>query len=129
MSQRIVQEYMTRQPLTVQRHKTVAAARRLMGEHKIRHLPVVDEAERLVGVVSDRDLQFLETLGTLDPEHAIIDDIMIRDPMHFSPSTPLSEVARAMADAKIGSVVIVEEGKVVGVFTTIDALRALAVLG
>jgi CBS domain-containing protein len=53
---------------------------------------------------------------------------MSRDPYTTTPSAPLEEVARDMADRKYGSAVVVDHGKVVGLFTTVDALRALVVL-
>lgn len=128
MSTLPVSKFMTPSPLTVDRHETISATRQLMAKHQIRHLPVVDGG-RLVGMISDRDLQFVETLKTLDPESAVVEDAMSPEPLRFVPSTPLGKVAEAMADSKYGSVVIVDEqGLVVGVFTTIDALRALAAL-
>jgi acetoin utilization protein AcuB len=42
-----------------------------------------------------------------------------------TPSTPLEEIVSAMADNKYGSVIVVDHGRTVGVFTTVDALRAL----
>jgi acetoin utilization protein AcuB len=128
MSARTVATYMTQSPLTIDSHQTISAAQRLMNQHAIRHLPVVQDG-RLVGVISDRDLQFVETLKTLDPETAFVEDAMSHDPLRFAPTSPLAEVAGAMAESKFGSAVIVDEGeRVVGVFTTIDALRALAAI-
>jgi acetoin utilization protein AcuB len=125
MAQHLIRQHMTASPVTVRRDATIAEAQRLMREHEIRHLPVLD-GQALVGVLSKRDLLFIETLHTLDPETALVEDAMSHEPLIFAPETPLAQVAKAMAETKYGSVVIVERGAVVGMFTNIDALRVLA---
>lgn len=125
MSVVTVGDFMTRNPITVESSQPVPEARRIMSDKNIRHLPVVNHG-KLVGVLSDRDLQFIATLHTLDLETALVEDAMNHDPASVTPDTPLSAVARQMADAKLGSIIVSEGGRVVGVFTTVDALRALA---
>jgi acetoin utilization protein AcuB len=119
-----VGEFMTKSPHTISRGQSLGIAKDLMITHHIRHLPVVD-GEKLVGILTERDIQLVESLKDALPNRKV-DDAMIGDPFTASPTTPLSRVARSMAKHKYGSTVIVERGKVVGVFTTIDALRALA---
>jgi acetoin utilization protein AcuB len=53
---------------------------------------------------------------------------MAGEPYTVAPDAPLEEVATRMADRKLGSALVVDRGSVVGLFTTVDALRALAVL-
>ena len=120
-----VQEFMTLAPRVVSCASTLAEAHRLMRERGIRHLPVVDEG-RLVGLVSQRDLYLLETLRGVDPEEERVAEAMSPDPYACEPAAPLDEVALAMAERKLGSAVVVDRGAVVGLFTTVDALRALA---
>lgn len=117
--------FMTSSPHSIGRDQSLAAAHRLMREHRIRHLPVL-EGGRLVGILSDRDLHLAETLKDVDAERVPVEDAMTPTPYAVSPSTPLGEVAREMAEQKIGSAVVMEGRTVVGVFTVIDALRALA---
>ena len=62
-----IQKYMTTTPISIDRKETVAGAHRVMRDNEIRHLPVV-EGERLVGIVSQRDLHLIETLKDVDPE-------------------------------------------------------------
>ncbi len=119
-----VRKYMTLSPVTVGAEQSLATAHRLMRDHGVRHLPVLD-AGKLVGVVSVRDLHFLETMPQVNPEEVRIEEAMSPDPYTVAPETPLEEVAREMAERKYGSAVVVSRGKVVGVFTTVDALRAL----
>jgi acetoin utilization protein AcuB len=119
--------YMTRAPHTIGVEQSLAAARRLMTEHRVRHLPVLHGGD-LVGVLSDREVESLEALpgsGHLTVEEAMVPDVYVA-----SEQAPLDDVAEEMARRKVGSAVIVgggdERGKILGVFTAVDALRALA---
>jgi acetoin utilization protein AcuB len=112
-------------PVVVSSDRTLAEAHRLMRERKIRHLPVVDGG-RLVGLVSQRDLYLLETLKGVDPGTETVREAMAPEPYAVPPDAPLEAVAAAMAAAKYGSAVVVDRGAVIGLFTTVDALRALA---
>ncbi len=120
-----VQEYMSVAPVVVESDRTLAEAHRLMRERRIRHLPVVDGG-RLVGVVSQRDLYLLETLKGVDPGVELVREAMAPEPYAVAPDTPLDEVAAEMAERRYGSAVVVDRGSVIGLFTTVDALRALA---
>jgi CBS domain-containing protein len=77
----------------------------------------------LVGLLSDRDLAVAEKLG--DPFQRPVGEVMSHDPYLAVPSTPLAEVADEMSKRRFGVVIVVDSGNVVGVFTAIDALRAI----
>lgn len=119
-----VSEFMSSSPHTIGPEATLCAAHALMRTHRIRHLPVTQAGE-LVGLVSERDLLRLEGVPGVKPSMVLVEEAMTEDPMSLSPATSLEWVAAAMAERRLGSTVIVEDGKVVGVFTTTDALRAL----
>jgi acetoin utilization protein AcuB len=121
-----VQKYMTTTPIAVDRKETVASAHRRMREHGIRHLPVLD-GDRLVGIVSQGDLHLIETLKDVDPTKVMVGDTM-SNPYTVSPDAALDEVVAEMAEQKYGSALVTQNGKVVGVFTTVDAMRAFAEL-
>lgn len=125
MSRPTVQQYMSVAPVVISSDRTLAEAHRLMRERKIRHLPVVDHG-RLVGVVSQRDLYLLGTLKGVDPGTEIVAEAMTQEPYAVPPDAALEAVAAAMADGKFGCAVVVDRGSVIGLFTTVDALRALA---
>jgi len=125
MSKHTVQRYMTVNPVVISSGRTLAEAHALMREHGIRHLPVVDDG-RLVGILSQRDLYFLETLRGVDVASELVEEAMTADPYVVSPEEALEEVARTMADHKYGSAVVVDGSAVLGLFTTVDALKALA---
>jgi acetoin utilization protein AcuB len=122
-----VQKYMTAMPLTVRPDLSLAAADKLMHEHSIRHLPVLSGG-RLVGLVSQRDVRLIESLKDVDPKVVSVEEAMSQDLYEITSDTPLAEVAANMASHKYGSAVVVDSGKVVGIFTTVDAMKALAEL-
>lgn len=116
---------MTPAPHTIGRDQSLATAHALMREHGIRHLPVL-EGGKLVGLLSERDLHFVETLRDVDPASAKVEEAMSSDVYVTSAGETLEEVAAHMAEHKIGSAVVLEAGHVVGIFTTNDALRVIA---
>jgi acetoin utilization protein AcuB len=98
-----------------------------MRQHNVRHLPVL-EGGKLVGVLSQRDLHLVETLRDVDPTTTTVAEAMTGDVYCTGPDAPLDEVASQMAEHKYGSTIVLERGKVVGLFTTVDALVALSAL-
>jgi acetoin utilization protein AcuB len=122
-----VQQFMTISPVVISSDRSVADAHRVMRERGIRHLPVVDHG-RLVGLVSQRDLYLVESLVVADAGSETVREAMSDEPYAVPPDAPLESVAATMAERKYGSAVVVDRGAVIGVFTTVDALRALAAL-
>jgi acetoin utilization protein AcuB len=120
-----IRSFMTPAPHTIGIEQTVATASRMMKQHDIRHLPVL-HGGKIVGVLSERDVALIETFKELDPHKVTVEDAMSQIPYVAAPDTPINQVARDMAEHKYGSTIVVEHGKVIGVFTTMDACRALA---
>lgn len=120
-----VEEFMTPQPMTIGRDQTLAVAHRMMRENKIRHLPVLEKGD-LVGVLSQRDLYFLETIAGVDLDKDKVDDAMTQEAYAVPPEEPIDKVAARMAKAKMGCAVVVEKNRVIGIFTATDALRMVA---
>lgn len=120
-----IEQHMTPFPYTVSPRDTLGEAHRLMRKYGVRHLPVMDEDGALVGIVTMRDLHLLETLPDIDQEEVPVEDAMTEDPYVVEPDMPLDQVAQVMADNKYGSAIVAAEGRVLGMFTTVDALRAL----
>jgi len=119
-----VSRYMTDAPCVVDPTMTMTEAHRVMHEHHVRHLPVMREA-RLVGLVTDRDLHEYASVPHFDPDRVTVEEIMVRDVAVVAPAAPLRDVAELMSRRKLGSVVVIDRDRVVGIFTTSDALRAL----
>ena len=120
-----IRKFMTTNLHTIGQEQTLAVAHRMMREYRVRHLPVL-AGGKLVGVVSQRDLHLIETLRDVDPATTMVEEAMTMDVYVAQPNTPLDEAARVMAENKYGSAVVVDRDKIVGMFTTIDALSALA---
>lgn len=120
----VVRQYMTPSPFTIGPSQSLAAARRLMREHKIRHLPVLDGGQ-ITGLVSERDLLLVESLPGVNPTDVRVEEAMSQGVFTIDPDTAVGEVVETMIERKLGSAVVCESTRVVGVFTTIDALRAL----
>lgn len=119
-----VASFMTRCPHTIGYDQSLATAHEAMREHHIRHLPVL-KAGTLVGLVSLRDLHLVETLQDVDPKAVPVEDAMSPEVFVVAPNTSLTKVASTLAERKLGSAVVVDHERVLGLFTTTDALRAL----
>jgi acetoin utilization protein AcuB len=120
-----VAKYMTASPHSIGVEQTLARAQAVMHEHKIRHLPVL-HGGKLVGIVTDRDLHLVESLKDVDPRLVIVSDAMGESVYSVGPETPLDDVVAEMGARKYGSAVVMQDGKVVGIFTTVDVCRAFA---
>jgi len=120
-----VKRYMTTSPHSIGLAQNLEHAHKVMREHHIRHLPVLDGGT-LVGVLSDRDLHLIETLRDVDPKRVTVEEAMTLVVYAVSPDAPLDEVSKEMAEHKYGCAIVFDHGKVVGVFTTTDGMRALA---
>ena len=112
-------------PITIDKGQTLIAAHASMRVHSIRHSPVLKPGS-LVGIVSQCDLYVLDTLRDVDLKPVTVEAMTIA-PSKVSPDAPLAEVARHMAFHRLGSAVVVDaQGRLVGLFTTTDALTVLA---
>jgi acetoin utilization protein AcuB len=121
--QPVIREYMTPTPHTVGRKQSLAAAHKLMRDHQVRHLPVLEHGH-IVGEVSQRDLLMIEALPGVNPTEVQVEDAMIEHVFTVSPDTPVARTLEGMIEKKLGSAIVCEGDRVVGVFTTIDALQA-----
>ncbi len=108
----------------VEAHQPVSKALEVMQEHDLRHLPVLQDGV-VVGEISDRDLRVWQLQKEFKFETAI-SHVMIAPPFIVDPGAPLTEVANEMAARKIGCAIVVSGGRLSGMFTITDALRALA---
>jgi len=122
-----LQKYMTTTPHSIGVDQTLAKAHEMMREHGIRHLPVLTGG-RLVGLVTERDLRLVESLKDVDPHVVKVEDAMSTSVYAVRPDSPLDEVVGTMGQKKYGSAVVMQNEKVVGMFTTVDICRAFAEL-
>ena len=120
-----MRDVMTATPYTIGSEQKLSLAHKKMNEHQLRHLPVL-RGGKLVGILTQRDLYFLQSMAGVDVYLDVIADAMTPDVYTTSPDATVKEVARHMAEHKYGCAVIVDRGEVIGIFTITDALSHLA---
>jgi acetoin utilization protein AcuB len=128
----IVRKHMTPAPVTILPTASVEDALHLMREKKIRHLPVLDFDERLVGFVSDYDLAHvtpspIASLSIQDMLYHLsrlkIQEIMVRDIVTIDADAPLEEAAGLMVDHKVSALPVLSQGRLVGIITETDIFQ------
>ncbi len=122
-----IQKFMSSSPHTIGGEQTLAFASTAMKSHHVRHLPVL-EGGVLVGMITERDVATISGLAGVDATKVTVADAMSTEVYSVRPEAPLDEVADDMANKKYGSAVVMQNGKVVGIFTTVDLATALAEL-
>ena len=116
---------MTPFPHSVGLDQKLSLARTMMRDHAIRHLPV-QHGGKLVGILTERDVQFALAWEGERGSELPIHDVYVPEPYTVSPTTPLKEAATRMATDKLGCALVVEHDRLVGIFTSVDACRVLA---
>lgn len=120
---------MTFKPISIGPEEPTIKALGLMLDHEIRHLPVVED-DRLVGMISDRDIRqnWRITGGEMkefgDVDQQIVSDLMSRHPISVREETSIHDAIKRMVEHKIGALPVVDiDNKLVRIFTEIDALQ------
>jgi acetoin utilization protein AcuB len=131
----LVKDFMTRHPVMVPPTTPAAEAQQVMRENKIRHLPVVGDGKRLEGLITRERLRVSPTdLGSLNVweitrflANMTVKDMMLngKDVITTAPDVTLEDAAQIMAQKKIGCLVVLEQGVVVGIITETDMLVEL----
>jgi len=133
----LVKDRMTPNPITVTEDTSHSDALRLMREHKIRRLPVLDRHGRLVGIISEKDLLYAApspatTLSIHELNYALsklkVKQIMKGDVITTSPHNTIEEAARIIAERKIGCLPVLENDQLAGIITETDIFKALLML-
>jgi len=109
-----INEIMTADLFTLQVQDTLADAVQLMREHRIRHVPVVDDSGELLGLITQRDLLTANSACTS------IDDIMRKEVYTVSEDDDMRSAALILQKYKIGSLPVTSNGKLVGIVTDSD---------
>lgn len=131
----LVRDLMVKPVVTLGRNDRLSLANDLLKQERIRHLPVLDDNNRLCGIVTQRDLfrgALLRALGygsrIADKMYASlpVKEAMTSEVLTTSPGTPVHEAARVMLENKIGCLPVVVEGKLVGIITEADFVKIAA---
>ncbi len=120
-----IKKFMTFIPKSIAFDQTIAQAADFMRKLRLRHLPVIKGGE-LVGVITDRDIDRALGIKNANAETLKVEDACTFDPYVTTPQASLSEVVEQMAEYKHECALVVDNGKLVGIFTETDARRVLA---
>ncbi len=115
-----IKALMTPFPQCVQLDSDIGRAERMMGEHGIRHLPVMS-ADRLVGVLNRRDLQRASEQVNASKDRMLVSDLPLLEPYIVDLSAPADAVLAQMAARHLDAVLVVKDGRLAGIFTMTDA--------
>jgi CBS domain-containing protein len=146
-----VREYMDDDPATVKLDTSAEDVAKLLGEHELHGVPVVNDVGRAVGIVTENDLVLADEEGDLHIPHyielfgglvflepvrgferrlkkamaATAKDLMTADPTTIGPDADVHEAAKVISESGHNRLPVVEHGLLVGVITRADVLRAL----
>ncbi len=119
-----VEGYMSHAPITVRADTDYWEASRIMQEKELHHIPVVNENEKVVGILTLRDLK--TAAMHFGGAHVEVSEVMHSPVVTVAPGESLAEAARQMVDNRIGGLPVLDaNGQIVGILTETDLLRAL----
>jgi acetoin utilization protein AcuB len=129
-----VRDIMTMNVVNIPSNTSVSDAKRIMDAHRIRRLPVVDRG-KLVGVVTERRLEAYTpskatTLSVWEIGYLLgntpVKDIMEKNVVTVSPDMTVEEALAVAQQKKVGALLVLEEGRLVGIVTTNDFFYKIA---
>jgi CBS domain-containing protein len=118
---------MTPFPYSIGPDATLRAAREMMVEHDIHHLPVTKD-EQIVGLMSDGDVFVAGNLAPDSASETYVESVYSPDPYVVDIHAALGEVVATMGERRIGSAIVTRQGKLAGILTHTDVCRVLAEL-
>jgi len=121
----VLKTAMTPFPYSISLDASFDEANELMVRHNVRHLPVTRDRQ-VVGVITDRDMvSAMRVRSQLNDTSGLrVSDLNMADPYIVSIDEPLGNVLLTMAERHIGSAIVTRAGKLVGMFTSVDACRS-----
>ena len=117
-----VREIMTANPVTVRPDTSVVEAARLMASEDVGSLPAV-EGDRLVGVVTDRDIALRVVAEGRDASATTVGEIQSSDPVTVEPDQDLDDALREMARRQVRRLPVVEGDRLIGVVAQADVAK------
>lgn len=138
-----VSEIMTPAPITIDAEAPVGTAIAVMAEREVRHLPVVNESGKVIGMLSDRDVRFvafapafaayltangrrrLQSVGDA-LENLLVRHVMTWGVMTIGAAARVEQAAAMMFEERVSALPVLEHGELVGIVTGRDVLRELA---
>lgn len=129
----IVEQIMKKNVFTLSPKDTIASAVKLLEKYKIRHIPIIDEQQSIVGIISDRDVRDANSSIFRSNEHLEdleqpIETIMTTDVITGHPLDFVEEISAILYEHNIGCLPITKGGKLVGIVTETDLLHTMVQL-
>jgi acetoin utilization protein AcuB len=121
-----VEDYMTADPVTIREDARAVEAERLMRRHHFRQIPVLDEGDRLTGIITDRDIR--QTIGLDEGVRGelVVSELMSAEPVTIPVNATLDLAIQLLSKYKFGAIPVLDANRLVGIISYIDVLRALA---
>jgi acetoin utilization protein AcuB len=129
----IVRELMTGAVITAPPWMPILEARNLMVKERIRHLPVMAPGGELLGIITDRDIRLnlpsqATSLSVWEINHLLfkltIEEVMTKAVITVGPDRPARDAARLMVEHQIGALPVEDSGKLIGIVTETDLVKA-----
>lgn len=124
----LVRDLMTLNPCVVRPESDPLGAMALMKARRCRHMPVVDEGNHVIGIVTRADIQLFlstsESPGVIKRQHRV-QQMMTTPVFTTGPDCPIEEAARKMIQHQVSGLPVVEEGQLVGIITKTDIFKQL----
>jgi len=129
----IIEEIMKHDIVTLKPGNTIEDAIELLHKHKIRHIPIINDSRKIVGIVSDRDIRDASPSILFNNEHSNyletqLINIMTKNVITGSPLDFVEEAAAIFYEYKIGCLPVERDGKLIGIVTETDLLHTLVQL-
>ncbi len=128
-----VWEFMSEPVTSIRKDQELKVVEEIMRQARIRHLPIVDDAEQVVGIISQRDLFRAALQRVTEADTSVreawtvrVEEVMQREVMTVEVDEDMQRAARTMVQCKIGCLPVVKEGRLRGIITEHDLLRILA---
>ena len=147
-----IKEFMTKKVVAVHKEMTVKEFVRFVEEHKITGAPVADESGKVIGIVSTtdvikrshyvtKDMAHCEDSYEVDPSSGIVEvhkyyteelfetqigELMTQDVITLAPEDDLMDAAELFVKTPIHRILIMDGGKIVGIISTRDTIKAMA---
>ena len=125
-----IEDYMTPDPRTIGADDPLSLAQELMDRHRVRHLPVVDQARRLEGIVTDRDMRSAIGYERSLEKNLTVAEVMSAEPITIPVDAILDEAIAVFCNSRVGALPVMRNRSLVGIITRHDVLKAFqAILG
>lgn len=118
-----VQEVMTSNPTTCSPDATIVDVAKLMAQEDVGPVPIVDDENRLMGIVTDRDIVVRVVATESDPKTMTASEIATSDLVTISPDEDLDRALQLLAEQKVRRLPVVEEDRLVGIVAQADVAR------